>query len=42
MDKGYAKGTVILVGTPAEEGDIGKARLMDVGACEFILSMCTS
>lgn len=34
MDKGHVTGTVVLAGTPAEEGDVGKVRLMEAGACE--------
>lgn len=34
MEKGHVKGTLVLMGTPAEEGDVGKVRLMEAGACE--------
>lgn len=35
MDKGHVNGNLVLMGTPAEEGDAGKVRLMDIGACEW-------
>jgi metal-dependent amidase/aminoacylase/carboxypeptidase family protein len=34
MDKHDINGTVVLIGTPAEEGGAGKVHLYDIGACE--------
>lgn len=34
MDKHGIDGTVVLLGTPAEEGEGGKVKLIDAGACE--------